>query len=214
MDNKEVKELVESFRAYRDMLVPVQKNLNDFVDTYDIMRENIDKLNTAFEGDVKGKMEELFRQMSAQAAKSASLSERIDKLTEATREFQKLFNSFSTLEKLVTSVNSLERRAEEQISKLDEAVSVKTKTYNIKGIEQSLNSFLDTHAQIGAIHGSLDSIVKTQNDDSVTLVKLLESYKASGDFLKKITESKDVNEAYLFDILDKWADSRKLKIKN
>ena len=237
MDNIEVKELIVQFKAYRDLLLPVQKNLNDFTDTYDIMRENIDKLNTAFEGDVKGKMEELFRQMSTQASKTASLSERIDKLTEMTQNFatetQKLMGSFSTLEKAVMTINSLEQRAEEQIAKLDEAVSYKTKNYNVKELERSLETYNQdvrkvsefinknvgeslqgTQKQVDAMKTGLDGIVRMQNQDSETLKTLLENYKVSNDFLRKITESKDVNEAYLFDILDKWAESRRLKIKN
>ena len=33
------------------------------------------------------------------------------------------------------------------------------------------------------------------------------------ELLKKIVEKQDVNEAYIFDILDKWAEDRKVKIK-
>ena len=31
--------------------------------------------------------------------------------------------------------------------------------------------------------------------------------------LRKIIEKEDVNEAYLFEILDKWAENRKVKTK-
>ena len=43
--------------------------------------------------------------------------------------------------------------------------------------------------------------------------ELVETYKSSNELLKKIVEKQDVNEAYIFDILDKWAEERKVKIK-
>ena len=42
---------------------------------------------------------------------------------------------------------------------------------------------------------------------------LIEEYKATNAFLRKIVENNDVNESYLFDVLDKWAQDRKVKIK-
>ena len=42
---------------------------------------------------------------------------------------------------------------------------------------------------------------------------LLTTYTATNELLKKITEKQDVNQAYIFDILDKWAEERKIKTK-
>ena len=39
------------------------------------------------------------------------------------------------------------------------------------------------------------------------------AYVSSNELLKKIVEKNDVNEEYIFDILDKWAESRKVKTK-
>jgi len=237
MENKQVKELIENFKAYRDLLVPVQKNLNDFVDTYDVMRDNIDKLNVAFEGDVKGKLDLLFKQMSDQTSKTASLYDRLDQLATATDkfsgEFSKLMQVFSKVETLANTVNTLEQRAENQIAKLETAIAEKTKHYNIKDLEKALEhynqdvkkvgdfinkdiaeSLLGNQKQLENMREGLDGIVKKQQDDTASLVKLLESHKVSNDFLKKIIEEQDVNEAYLFEILDKWAASRRVKVKN
>ncbi|MCL2621940.1 MAG: hypothetical protein FWD32_02805, partial [Firmicutes bacterium] len=63
------------------------------------------------------------------------------------------------------------------------------------------------------LKGGLDGVVKYQTDEKTTLENLVTGHKASADFLKKLTESRDVNEAYLFDVLDKWADSRRVKTK-
>jgi len=237
MDNKELKELIQSFKAYRDLLVPVQKNLSDFAETYDVMRTNIDKLNSAFGGDVTGKLDLLFKQMADQTGKTASLYDRLDQLATATDkfsgEFSKLMQVFGKVETLANTVNSLEKRAEEQMAKLDLAIGEKTKNYNIKDLEKALERYNQDVKKVGdfinkdiaeSLMGSqkdletmregLDGIVKIQQDDTSSLVKLLESHKVSNDFLKKIVEEQDVNEAYLFEILDKWAASRKVKTKN
>ena len=49
--------------------------------------------------------------------------------------------------------------------------------------------------------------------DLKVLDKLSETYKETNALLRKIVEKEDVNEAYIFDVLDKWAQSRKVKIK-
>ena len=36
---------------------------------------------------------------------------------------------------------------------------------------------------------------------------------AAGEGLKKILEKNDVNEEYIFDIMDKWAEERRVKTK-
>ena len=63
MENAEVKELIESFKAYRELLVPVLKNLNDFIGTYDAMRENVEKVNAAFDGNFGARLDDIFKQM-------------------------------------------------------------------------------------------------------------------------------------------------------
>jgi chromosome segregation ATPase len=237
MDNREMKELVDSFKAYRDLLVPIQKNLNDFVGTYDTMRENVDKLNAAFEGDVKGRLEEIFKQLSDQASKTAALSTRIEELADSAnkyaQEMHNLVSVFAKIEERLKAVNVLEKQAESQISRLDNVIDEKTKSYNIKELQHALDRYnndvgkvsefinkdvvavlIGSKNQLDSMKGGIDSIVKKQSDENTTLAQLLESYKATGDFLKKITEKTDVNEAYLFEVLDRWAESRRVKTKH
>lgn len=236
MNNEETKELIESFRAYRDLLTPVQKNLSDFVQTYDVMKENIDKLNIAFEGDVKGKIENLFENMAEQAGKTASLSGKIDELASATDKFAyetaKLGEAFERIETLAASVEKIEGDAQKQIAKLDKMVEEKSRSYDLNSLERSLESYNDgikkvgefinkdiagalsgSNKQLDAMRGGLDAVVKAQTVSESSLEKLIGEHKAASEFLKTIVQKQDVNEAYLFDILDRWAQSRKLKIR-
>ena len=43
--------------------------------------------------------------------------------------------------------------------------------------------------------------------------ELVETYNQTNMMLKTITENKDVNEQYIFDIIDAWAKDRKVKTK-
>ena len=50
---EDIKELIESFKQYREMLVPIQSNIHSFLETYDSMREDIDTLNKSFDGNIQ-----------------------------------------------------------------------------------------------------------------------------------------------------------------
>ena len=236
MENNEVKVLIDNFKAYRDLLTPVQKNLNDFIGTYDAMKENIDKLNAAFGGDLKARLEDIFRQMSGQAEKAADLSARIDQLagsaTKYASEVNGLVSLFSKIEERLSGVNKLEGQAEQQIARLDAILEEKSKNYNLKELQKSLDNYnadvrkigefinkdvadtlMNSQNKLDAMKTGLDGIVKSQNDGKASIESLLKEYTVSTELLKKITEKQDVNEAYLFDILDRWADSRRVKIK-
>ncbi|MCL2798372.1 MAG: hypothetical protein FWD58_10040 [Firmicutes bacterium] len=235
MDN-ELKDLIESFKGYRDLLVPVQRNLADFTATYDAMKENIDKLNASFGGDVKQKVEDVFRQMSGQAAKAADLSSRIDQLAASANRYAAEMNSlvgiFAKIEERLTAVNALEGRAEAQIARIEAILEEKSKSYNLKELQAALDRYnqdvkkvadfinkdvADTmkasHDRLDAMKNGLDGVVKARSGEGATLEKLMQSFSASEGFLKRISEKADVNEAYVFELLDRWAESRKVKTK-
>ena len=66
---------------------------------------------------------------------------------------------------------------------------------------------------IQSIKDGSENIAKRLEEEKQSIDQLALNYKASNDLLKKIVEKDDVNEEYIFDILDKWAESRKIKIK-
>ncbi|MDR1093480.1 MAG: hypothetical protein LBL66_04955 [Clostridiales bacterium] len=236
MDNEELKSLIGSFKAYRDLLTPIQKNLADFIGTYEAMRENIDKLNAAFGGDVRAKLDDIFRQMSGQAGKAADLSSQIDRFGGAANRYASevgaLGAMLSKIEERLNAVNAIEGRAEAQISRLDAVLAEKTKSYNLKELQTALDSYnrdvrrvgefinkdvadtlFDSRNKLETIKSGLDGVVKAQNGESANLAKLMESFTSSEQLLKKITEKKDVDEAYIFEILDRWAESRRVKTR-
>ena len=67
--------------------------------------------------------------------------------------------------------------------------------------------------KIEQIQDKNSNILEAVVNEKGSIDKLIESYQISNSLLKKIIENNDVNEEYIFVILDKWAEDRKLKIK-
>jgi DNA repair ATPase RecN len=228
--------LIETFKAYRELLVPMQSNLNDFIETYDQMQTNIEKLNAAFSGDIKQNLEGIYKNLSVQAAKASDLASQIDKFSDITNKYisevTKLTALFEKTEQRITAVNRLEEKATEQIARLDALIEEKTKTYNIKDLQRTLDAYdanvqkvsefinkdiaetmYDGKQKLDGIKESLSEIYKTQDAEKVSLEKLLQQFSSSSELLKTITEKQDVNEAYIFEIIDRWAETRRVKAK-
>ena len=231
---EDVKALIESFREYRDLLTPVTENLREFADTYDSMRGDIDRLSAAFEGDVTGNLEKIYKTLSSEAAKAQSLAHEIDaflaKSERYEREVETLTRTLGKLEGTLDALGKLESEAEEQIGKLESTLDEKRKNYNLKDLERTIGNYnagvnrvaefinKDVAASLAENNDKLNSIkarftaletgVKQGND---SIEALTASFLATGDLLRKVTEGESVNESYIYDILDRWAADRGVK---
>lgn len=236
MDNNDLRILIDTFKGYRDLLNPIQNNLHDFAETYNWIKSDIEKLNSAFEGDIKGNLEKIYKNLSSQAEKATDLSSRIEQFISMSDKYTQGVNRFITaFEKVnqrIESVNALENRAEEQIGKLDAIIEEKKKSYNIKELQKTLESYNDNvqkvsefinkdvaeslnenYKKLENIKGGNDNILKRIQEENISIENLLGNYKTTNELLRTIIEKEDVNEAYIFDILDKWAEARKVKTK-
>ena len=123
MENSEVNALIDAFIGYREMLVPIQNDMHEFLETYDALKNDVEKIDKAFSGDVQGKLTEIYKTLSSQAEKSEALTRKVDEFlkstTKYTDEVSKLMSMFETIQTKISAVNDIESKAEEQISKLD-----------------------------------------------------------------------------------------------
>ncbi len=236
MDNNDVKTLVEAFRGYRDLLSPIQTSLSDFTDTYQQMRGDIERLNTAFSGDLKGNLESIYKSLSMQADKAADLSNKIDQFVKTTSKYttdiNKLAVALEKAEKSLVAVNELEARAEEQIGKLDAILEEKKKNYNVKELQRNLENYNDnvqkvsefinkdvadaltqSNRKLEEIKINNENMTRRIEEENRNLKDLLESFEATNSFIKKAVDSNAVNESYIFEMIDKWAEDRKVKRK-
>ena len=236
MENSEVNALIDAFIGYREMLIPIQNDLHDFLETYDALKNDVSKIDKAFSGDVQGKLTEIYKTLSSQAEKSEALTRKVDEFlqstTKYTDEVSKLMAMFETIQGKISAVNDIESKAEDQISRLDDILEEKRKNYDLKDLKNSLDKYnsniqavndfinkdigekLDSSSQaIQEIRSANTSIVSKLSEEKSSIDELAKRYDQSNELLKKILEKNDVNEEYVFDIMDKWAEERRVKTK-
>lgn len=236
MENSEISSLIDAFTGYREMLVPIQQDLHEFLETYSAIKGDVDKLGNNFSGEVKTKLTEIYKILESQASKSEELAKKVDQFLTSTNKYtdevDHLISLFESISGRIQSVNELEARAEEQINKLDTLFEEKSRNYNLKELEKSMETYNANLSQVSEFINKEVAENLVENSKSIQMVRdrseefskqlleekrsiesLAESYNSSTGLLKKLVEKEDVNEQYIFDILDRWAESRKVKTK-
>ena len=236
MENSEVNALIDAFVGYREMLVPIQNDMHDFLETYDALRNDVEKIDKAFSGDVQGKLTEIYKTLSSQAEKSEALTRKVDEFLKSTSQYteevSKLMSMFESIQTKIAAVNDIESKAEEQISRLDDILEEKKRNYDLKDLKNSLDKYnanlqsvsefinedvakniMENTKTIQEIKSGNTNVVTHLMEEKSSIEELSENYKATNALLKKILEKNDVNEEYIFEIIDKWAEDRKVKTK-
>lgn len=234
--NDEFTALTEAFRSYRDLLIPLKESLFSFADDYESVKSNIVRLNNAFDGDIQGKLQVIMNNLNQQAQKANDLASRIDQFVSVTNRYvnetEKVISMFSGLEKSLKSVSDLEKRAEDSLEKIDAIAEEKKKSYNLTQLQKSLEGYntslqtvsefinkdvakvmSDNTKKLENIKTGTDAVEKKLEQENTDLATLIKTYGETNALLRSIVEKNDVNEEYLFDILDKWAMQRKVKTK-
>lgn len=236
MENNEIKMLIDTFKEYRNLLTPIEQSLQAFSSSFDGVVSDIKRLNESFDGDVQSKLEKIYKELSSQADKSRTLSLEVDKFLSATQKYtsgvDKLISLAESIEGKINTLNAVEEKAESQIARLDTLIEEKKRTYDIRGLEKKLEAYnvgvqkvsdyinkdvsdalQDSVNSINDIRNKSNGILETVKSEYQSIEKLAESYDNSTKFLKKVVENNEVNEEYLFEVLDRWAESRRVKTK-
>ncbi len=147
MEQNEVRILIETFKNYRDLLTPIQSNLNDFIATYSGVQSDLDRLNQAFSGDARGSLDKIYRTLSSQAEKASDLSTQIDKFLRMsgkyTEDISKLLTTVEKVADKLEGISALETKAETQLGKLESILDEKRKSYNVKELQKTLENYDD-----------------------------------------------------------------------
>ena len=237
MENSEVNALIDAFVGYREMLVPIQNDMHDFLETYDALKNDVEKIDKAFSGDVQGKLTEIYKILSSQAEKSEALTRKVDEFLKSTskytEEVSKLMGMFESIQTKISAVNEIETKAEEQISRLDDILEEKKRNYDLKDLKNSLDKYnanlqsvsefinkdvaeniVENTKTIQEIKSGNSNVVTHLMEEKSSIEELSKNYVETNALLKKILEKNDVNEEYIFDIMDKWAEERRVKTKS
>ncbi|MBE5739175.1 MAG: hypothetical protein E7354_05565 [Clostridiales bacterium] len=236
MENNEIKVLIDTFKEYRDLIGPIEQSLKAFSLSFDSISEDLKNLNSGFDGNIQGKLDLIYKELSGQADKARTLTQEVDRFLSSTNRYvsgvDSLIKICEKIESKLSSLNSIEEKAEGQIEKLSNIIEEKKKTYDIKQLERKLEMYnvgvqkvsdyinkdvadalKNSSDTINQIRDKNNSIFEAITSEKGSIDKLAESYDNSSKLLKKIVENNDVNEEYIFEILDKWAESRKVKTK-
>lgn len=237
MDNeKEIQALIESFVEYRNLFTPIEQNLKDFAETYDQMREEVQKLNRSFDGSMQTKLETIVKELSNQFEKSKNLTAQFENFKQKTDGFvaqmERLTASISKIGDKIEKIDQIEEKATSQIDKLNDIIEKKNKVYDVKQLEKNLENYnsniqkvsdyinkdiavalADNNEKIDSIKDKNESVYEVLMQEKSGIDKLIEAYAESNSLLKNLIEKQDVNEQYIFDIIDKWAQERKVKTK-
>lgn len=236
MENNEIQSLIATFKEYRDLIGPIEQNLRQFSTSFDSIRTDIQNLNENFGGNLQGKLDKIYNELSSQADKAKTLSSEVDRFIALTNKYVNSVDSLVTLcgsiEGKIKSVDSIQKRAEDQLEKLNVIIDEKRKNYDVKQLEknlevynvgvQKINDYINkdvgetlkqSSEKISQIQNKNDSVLEVLNSEKNSIDKLVENYRVSNELLKKVVENNDVNEQYIFEIIDKWAEDRKVKTK-
>ena len=236
METNDLNELIEVFKEYRELLIPLQSGLKSFAETFSGLKLNLEEVSQVFDSDINGKLDKIYSTLYAQAQKSTDLSSRIDVFVKSSDRYtdvvSKISSRLESMESSIAKINELEAKAAEQIKKLDAVLEEKKINYNVKDLQKSLESYNfnvekvsqfinedvalklkennDVIVQLKADNNNLKALVESQTNDIKSLV---EYFRITSDTIKNTVTAEGVNEEYIFAILDKWALSRKVKIK-
>lgn len=235
-NDKEIQELISTFVEYRNLFTPIEQNLRNFADTYENMREDIKALNNSFDGNIQKKLDAIYSDLSKQFEKSKDLSSQIEIFKQKTDNFsiqmEKMVGLFAKIENRIDKIDEIESKATTQIEKLNAIVEQKKKVYDVKELEKNLEAYnqnvqkindyinkdiaemlKNNDQKISLIKDKNESVFETLVEEKSSISQLVEIYNQTNQLLKNIVEKQDVNEQYIFDILDKWAKDRGVKTK-
>ncbi len=231
-----IKELIDSFIAYRNLIAPLQDSLNSVSKSYEDIRNDLDNLTKSFSGNAAAQLEKVHSTINAQAKSGQELGRKIEEYASSSERYAQAVNDmssrFSDVVNRIDSLGKIEKSAQSQLAQIDNLISEKKSSYNLKELQRSLDGYNKNVEKISDfINKDIASVLK-QNADKIETIRkenedlsaavaqqgkdiavLITEFSQTSELLKKLVEGSSVNEEYLFDAFDKWAADRKVKIK-
>ena len=236
MNDASIKELIDSFLAYRKLIAPLEECLHTAAKTYAEIKTDLESLTKTLSSGTMSQLERVHSTLSAQAKSGQELTRRIDEYTQAGERYARavtdMSSRFGEMTRRIDSLQEIEKSARSQIERIDALIEEKKSSYNLKELQKSLDRYNANVERISDFINRDIAAVLTQNADKIeTIAKenealhavvlqqrediatLTAAFTETTALLKKVVEGSTVNEQYLFDVLDKWAQDRKVKIK-
>ena len=236
MSDNSIKDLIESFIAYRNLIAPLQESLHTVSKTYEEIREDLDNLSRSFSGNSANQLEKVHATLNAQAKSGQELSRRIEEYAQSGEKYaaavKDMSSRFSAVVERIDALQEIEKSARSQIERIETLIEEKKSSYNLKELQKSLDGYNTNVEKISDFINKDIASVLTQNAEKIEIIRreneelskavslqgkdiatLTATFAETTALLKKVVEGSTVNEEYLFDAFDKWAADRKVKIK-
>ena len=236
LSENSIKDLIDSFIAYRNLIAPLQDSLHSVSKSYEEIRNDLDNLTKSFSCNAANQLEKVHATINAQAKSGQELSKRIEEYAVSSEKYAQAVNDmssrFSEVVNRIDSLSKIEKSAQGQLAQIDNLIAEKRSSYNLKELQRSLDGYNKNVERISDfINKDIASVLK-QNADKIETIRkeneelsaavaeqvkdiamLITEFSQTSALLKKLVEGSSVNEEYLFDAFDKWAADRKVKIK-
>ena len=236
MDEKSIKELIDSFIAYRNLIAPLQESLHSVSKTYEEIKNDLEGLTRSFSGNAANQLEKVHTTLSSQAKSGQELGRRIEEYAASGEKYAQavkdMSSRFSSVVDRIDSLSEIEKNAQNQLARIDALIAEKRSSYTLKGLQKSLDHYNVNVEKISEFINKDIATVLKQNADKIEAIRketealsaavaeqgkdistLIAEFTNTSALLKKLVEGNSVNEEYLFDAFDKWAADRKVKIK-
>ena len=232
----DIKQLIDSFSAYRNVLAPLQESLHSLAETYTAIREDLDNLNKSLSGNAGSQLEKIHATLNQQAKSGQELSRRIDEYAESGERYSRavtdMTKRFGEIADKLNAIDQIEKTAEAIMGRLEELVEEKRASYNVKELQRSLDTYnknverisefinrdiaqvLQQNAEkIESIRRENEALAQVVGEQGKAVSELTAMFAETSVLLRQAVEKGSVNEEYIFDAFDKWAADRKVKIK-
>ena len=236
MNEDSIRELIDSFIAYRNAIAPLQDSLVSVSKTYEEIRNDLDALTKSFSGNAASQLEKVHATINAQAKSGQELSRRIEEYSASGEKYAQAVKDmsmrFSDVVDRIDSLSEIEKSAHNQLERIDTLIAEKRSTYNLKELQKSLDGYNKNVEKISDFINRDIAAVLKQNADKIEAIRkeneelsaavaaqgkdisaLIAEFSNTSSLLKKLVEGNFVNEEYLFDAFDKWAADRNVKTK-
>ena len=145
MSNDSIKDLIDSFIQYRNLIAPLQESLHTVSATYEEIRNDLDNLAKNFSGNAANQLERVHATLSTQAKSGQELSRKIDEYAQSGEKYAQAVNEmssrFTQVVNRISSLQEIERNARSQIEKIDSLIEEKKSSYDLKGLQKSLDGY-------------------------------------------------------------------------
>ena len=233
MSDNSIKDLIESFIAYRNLIAPLQESLHSVSKTYEEIREDLDSLSKSFDA---GRLEKVHSTLNAQAKSGQELNRAIEEYAKSGERYaaavREMSSRFTDVANRIDSLQEIEKNARSQIERIETLIDEKKSSYNLKELQKSLDGYntnvekisdfinrdiatvLKSNAEkIESIRRENEELGKAVMEQGRDIAALTATFAETTALLKKVVEGSTVNEEYLFDAFDKWAADRKVKTR-